>query len=1210
MTAHSEDRAQALFDAALELPEEHRDGFLDRECGTNEGLRRQLERLLQLHTRAERELRDPAEPPHESPGDRIGHCELLQRIGEGGFGTVWMAAQERPVRRRVALKVLKAGMDTAQVVGRFEAERQALAMMDHPNIAKVFDGGATPQGRPYFVMELVEGIPITRYCDDAGLGMRKRLELFVPVCQAVQHAHQKGVIHRDLKPGNVLVTLHDGKPVPKVIDFGIAKATQGRLTDRTVVTGFQQMLGTPEYMAPEQAELSGLDVDTRADIYSLGVLLYELLTGTRPFELKTLLEAGYAEMVRTIKEVDPPKPSTRVSTLGDELLDVARHRQVHPRALGTLMRGDLDWIVMKALEKERSRRYDTATALADDVLRHLAHEPVLAGPPSRLYRWRKYVRRHRVGVAAGAAIALALLAGGVAATLGYMEAREQTRQAQLAGQKADDEKAAAILARAEEQRQKEAAQRSEAAAEQARAAEQEQRRRAEEREATALREARKSRHLVDLLQEMLAGSNPEGTKSNDYTVRELLDDFDRGLGDQLAMEPEVELALRLTLANSYVKLGLPDRATPHLERARTLADGMGALDPRERTNLDAAEAGYLLAKGDYARAMDAFAALVEGDRGEVPDEEVDNWRRQLAISACRRGDPEQAVRIVESLVVDIEAREGDQRLTLSLAWQFLSVALMERNDPGDLERAEQVARRCLELQRELLPADDYPITYSMNNLATVLGHLGRWQDARPLLEDVLHRDLERYGDDHRRVAEDKVQLAHVLCQLARPDLAEPLVSEAVAHCRSTPGNLLDLANALNQYASALYLLRRYQEALDAWTEALAIRRKELGPHDSTARILQNVAVAHTSLGRVLEARTFLEESLSMRLELHGEGHLEVATARLGLGDLLSRLGELEAAEAQLRAALTGYQRNLRATHPFLAEAESSLARCLYRMGRFEEAIAHTEAALAIGRTHWPPNSRSLMEVLKLLGGAHWQRGNLPAAQAVWTELARNNAEHLGTTHPATLTAKLMLAQVILDQVILDQSEARAADAEQLAGELIEATRQDPATPGPTIAPLLVLRAEARLLAGHADAAEQDLQEALRLCREATTQDAALARSQLACGEYLLARGRAAEAEPLLRSSVDLAAPEGTMSIYRWIAASALGGALLQQGRHAEGEPLLVEAIAKLPIPMAMPDARARRQTLERLVQLYETSGRPEQAEPWRAKLAEMPTANR
>ena len=330
-------------------------------------------------------------PLAEKPGDRIGRYKLLQQIGEGGCGVVYMADQEEPVKRRVALKVIKPGMDSKQVLARFEAERQALALMDHPNIAKVLDAGATDNGRPYFVMELVKGIPITRYCDEKQLTTDSRLKLFVLVCQAIQHAHQKGIIHRDIKPSNILVADHDGTPVPKIIDFGIAKATTDqRLTDKTLFTAFEQFIGTPAYMSPEQATLSGLDVDTRSDIYSLGVLLYELLTGKTPFDAKELLAKGLDEIRRVIREVEPQRPSTRLSTLeAGEQTTVAHQRQCEPPKLQSVIRGDLDWIVMKALEKDRTRRYETANGFAVDIQRHLNNEPVLACPPSNLYRFQK-----------------------------------------------------------------------------------------------------------------------------------------------------------------------------------------------------------------------------------------------------------------------------------------------------------------------------------------------------------------------------------------------------------------------------------------------------------------------------------------------------------------------------------------------------------------------------------------------------------------------------------------------------------------------------------------------------------------------------------------------------------------------------------------------------------------------------------------------------
>ena len=454
-------QAKAIFDRAVEIPSAtDRDDFVVRECADDEGLRSRVQGLLGAYEQADSFLESPPaglrvaatvdRAPDERPGTVVGPYKLLEQIGEGGFGVVFMAEQTHPVRRKVALKVLKPGMDTRQVVGRFEAERQALAIMDHPNIAKVFDGGATDSGRPFFVMELVKGVPITDYCDQNLLTPRQRLELFVSVCQAVQHAHQKGIIHRDIKPSNVLVTVHDTTPVVKVIDFGVAKALGQELTDKTLFTGFAQMIGTPLYMSPEQAGQSGLDVDTRSDIYSLGMLLYELLTGTTPFDRERFQRAAYDEIRRIIREEEPPKPSTRLSELGrsgapspsrtvaagspSTLASVSASRHTEPAKLTRLLRGEVDWIVMKALEKDRNRRYETANGFAADVLRYLADEAVQACPPSAGYRFRKFARRNKRAMVSITLLALAILV--TAGTLGWAIRDRESRAQEAARERA------------------------------------------------------------------------------------------------------------------------------------------------------------------------------------------------------------------------------------------------------------------------------------------------------------------------------------------------------------------------------------------------------------------------------------------------------------------------------------------------------------------------------------------------------------------------------------------------------------------------------------------------------------------------------------------------------------------------------------------------------------------------------------------------------
>ena len=593
-----------LAEAAARNSPAERAAYLDGACRGDDGLRAEVEKLLLAHDQAGAFLENPIVPPQhstivlstsliEKPGDQIGHYKLLQQIGEGGCGVVYMAEQQEPIRRRVALKVIKLGMDTKQVIARFEAERQALALMDHPNIAKVLDAGTTDTGRPFFVMELVRGIKITEYSDENHLSTKARLELFVQICHAIQHAHQKGIIHRDIKPSNILVTVNDGVPVPTVIDFGIAKAMGQQLTDKTVFTAFEQFIGTPAYMSPEQALMTSLDIDTRSDIYALGVLLYELLIGHTPFEQKDLLAAGLDEMRRIIREQEPVRPSTRLSTLDAlEQSTLAKRRRAELPQLVHVVRGDLDWIVMKSLEKDRTRRYDTADGLADDVLRHLSNEPVLACPPSRLYRFQKAVRRNQFVFAAASAVAAALVIGlGLSTWLFFKEQAAHAR---------------AVTA---EKVQSELRQQAQA-------------------------EAKKSEQVAQFLKDMLQGVGPSVALGRDTTMlREILDRTAERVGKGLNDQPEVEAELRSTLGDVYTALGQFKKAEEMHRAALTLRRALwGSMNTNVADSLDSL--GCVLVGQNRISEAEPFILEALAIRTNLLGAE----HRKVAASLCHVGD--------------------------------------------------------------------------------------------------------------------------------------------------------------------------------------------------------------------------------------------------------------------------------------------------------------------------------------------------------------------------------------------------------------------------------------------------------------------------------------------------------------------------------------------------------------------------------------------
>ncbi|HXI02137.1 MAG TPA: tetratricopeptide repeat protein [Candidatus Saccharimonadales bacterium] len=884
------DRLRELFlDAVEHYAPESWESFLGEACGGDAELRGQLRELLQAHLEGESRLGsespdgrrpDVPEPDEGWRGTLIGPYKLLEVIGEGGMGTVFMAEQTQPIHRQVALKIIRPGMDSRQVLARFEAERQALALMDHPNIARVLDAGATEAGRPYFVMELIKGVPITRFCDERHLSPSERLELCLPVCRAVQHAHQKGILHRDLKPSNVLVALYDGNPVPKVIDFGVAKAIREPLTDRTLATGFGAIIGTLEYMSPEQAELNQLDVDTRSDIYGLGVLLYELLTGTTPILQEQIRRAASLEVLRWIREEEPPTPSTRLRASG-EIRTIAAARGLDPARLSGLMRGEIDWIVMKCLEKDRDRRYESADALAGDIRRYLVGEPVEACPPSPYYRLRKLARKHRRLVLTAAAIIAILIVGILATT---WEAIRATRAEALAKEQAD-------------------------IAQQI------------------------NRFLQD---DLLASANPMNSSDRDLKLRVVLDRASEKVETSFKDRPIVEAGLQNTLGLSFMSLGEYPSAERHLRRAFDLYQNIRG--PRHQdTNAARNNLALLLNREGH---LDEARKLHEENlailRDTVGPENVETLKSAGGLSVvllaqAHYGDAQKLLE--ETLPVARRVLGDEDGMTLSFQAN-LAIAQMNL---GNLEEARKIDESILAIDRKKFGDESPPTLKSANNLASVLRQQGHLQEALELYRETLKAKQHALGPEHPSTLVSMYNIGGLYRAQGKLDEAIRTFEEVLPIQRRVLGpEHTDTLRSMIALCGALHQKGRLEEAASMCEEALAIQRRALGPeHPDTLRSMFALGDVYLDEGRATEARNLYDKALAARRKILDPAHPETLSIVKNLAWLYATSQTLPfrdpgRAEALAREAL--------ARTPDDGGVWNTLGVAQYRAGRWEDSI--------------------------------------------------------------------------------------------------------------------------------------------------------------------------------------------------------------------------------------------------------------------------------
>ncbi len=1274
-------RAKSIFLAASEVPDPAaRADYLDQQCGNDGPLRARVEALLRADDAAV-DLGDqplgPAvgatidEPTAVQPGTLIaGRYKLRQQIGEGGMGTVWMADQAEPVKRKVAVKLISVERGQSKtILARFEAERQAIALMDHPHIAKLLDAGTTETGSPFFVMELVKGIPLNDFCDQHKLTIAERLNLFTQICSAVQHSHQKGIIHRDLKPSNILVESHDGKPVPKVIDFGLAKATSSlQLTERSMFTAFGSVMGTPLYMAPEQANFNAVDIDTRADVYALGVILYELLTGTTPITRDTMKKAALDEMLKLIREQEAPTPSSRLSSV-DSAPSVAASRQMEPVKLGRFVKGELDWIVLKALAKDRDRRYETANGFARDIERFLNHEPVTAGPPSARYRLQKFVQRNRGQVIAASLVLLALVAGIVGTSVGLYQANlarkaeaGQRKLAEANEREANDERAKAVAAAEKEKQAKE----------------------------DAVRNLGFAKKGNELLGSVFTGLDP---KANYATVGEFSEALKNNLKKAVAElegsaigDPLEVAAMQNTLGQSLLGLGEANLAVEVLEKARDtrttklgpdhpdtltsmsdLAGGYQAAGRRDRA-LPLAEATLKLQKAklgpDHPDTLTSMSNLAMGYHAASqldqalalyeetlrltkvnlgPDHPLTlNNMANLAAGYKDAGQLDKALPLFEETLTRTKAKLGSDHPQTLVSMNNLALGY---KDAGQLDKALPLLEATLTLSKAKLGPDHPDTLLSMHNLAVGYLAANQLDQAIPLYEQTLKRFKAKLGPDHPFTLGSMAGLAEGYRNAGQLDKALPLLEESFALCQAKLGlddplTLGSMACLAVGYQNAGQL----DKALPLLEKTLKLRKAKLGSdHPDTLTSMNNLALGYKDAGQPDKALPLYEETFNLRKAKSGFDHPDTLATMNNLAVSYREAGQLDKALPLSEETLKLCKVKLGLEHTTTLASMGNLATGYLLAGQLDKALSLFEETLSLTKAKLGPDHPETLSSMGNLASGYRVAGQPDKALPLLDETFTLKKAKLGPDHPDTLTGMSNLAVCYWSLNRLDQSiplfeqllalretklgrthpdtqhsvgnlgvnykdAGRVAEAIPLLEEAFRASKKFPALRG--LGDSLL---DAYAKAGKASEAQKLIDEMLADARQTIAKDSPqLAGALVQISMSLLEIKGFTEAEQLLRECLTIREKTQPDDWTTFNTMSLLGGALLGQTKYAEAEPLLLQGYEgiKARETTIPPEAGTRvPEALDRLIELYTATSTPDEVTKWQAERAKYPMPN-